>query len=180
MTTLHEKLDGSNAKQSQPTMKIASDGADRRQHRRHDMHQQGIAVDRWDNKRRVGKSFGEIVDISAGGVRIRTRGDQDVKPDGQIRIRLELPDYAGISPFLDNTAPTLPEARVGRLDGGGTGEQIGRRPGHRRPPGRHGRNRPRHAGPLPLNAAAGCLSSTSLSIERPAPKCSTHPARVFY
>ena len=29
------------------------------------MAQQGIAVDRWDNKRRVGKAFGEIVDQAA-------------------------------------------------------------------------------------------------------------------
>ena len=85
-------------------------GKDRRQHRRHDMAQQGIAVDRWDHKRRVGKSFGEIVDLSAGGVRIRT-SEQNIRPDGQIRLRLELPDYAGISPFIDNSGGSLTPKR---------------------------------------------------------------------
>ena len=85
-------------------------GKERRQHRRHDMAQQGIAVDRWDHKRRVGQAFGQIVDISAGGVRIRT-SDQDIRPDGQIRLRLELPDYAGISPFIENTAGQLTPKR---------------------------------------------------------------------
>lgn len=103
MTTLHE----------QPATKTAASsnaGRERRKHRRHDMAMQGIAVDRWDSKRRVGKSFGEIVDISAGGVRIRTQAD-DVLPDGQIRLRLELPDYAGISPFIESNETGKMEAK---------------------------------------------------------------------
>jgi hypothetical protein len=116
MTTLHERNDERDEQvfSDQPvtTMKLAgSDPRDRRKHRRHDMAQQGIAVDRWDNKRRVGKSFGEIVDISAGGVRIRAKHNADVKADGQIRIRLELPDYAGICPFIDNTGANLEPKR---------------------------------------------------------------------
>ncbi len=75
-------------------------GAERRQFRRHDLERQGLPIDRWDGARRVGKSFGQIVDISAGGVRIRT--DQtDIRTDHQIRVRLELPEFAGISPFID-------------------------------------------------------------------------------
>jgi hypothetical protein len=74
-------------------------GAERRQHRRHDMEMQGIEVARWDGGRRSGKNFGRIVDISAGGMRIRTN-QEDVKPDNQIRVRIELPAYAGISPFI--------------------------------------------------------------------------------
>src|SRR5215203_277600 len=116
MTTLHEQNDERDQQvfSDEPvtTMKLAnSDPRDRRKHRRHDMAQQGIAVDRWDNKRRVGKSFGEIVDISAGGVRIRAKHNADVKADGQIRIRLELPDYAGICPFIDNTGQNLEPKR---------------------------------------------------------------------
>jgi hypothetical protein len=104
MTTLHEQAKKT-AEAKHNTMKLAdamtdsAAGRERRKHRRHDLAMQGIPVDRWDNKRRVGKSFGEIVDISAGGVRIRTSA-ADVRPDGQIRLRLELPDYAGISPFI--------------------------------------------------------------------------------
>lgn len=96
MTTLHEQP-AANTKVSKSTS-----GKERRAHRRHDMVMQGIAVDRWDSKRRVGQSFGEIVDISAGGVRIRTQAE-DIIPDRQIRLRLELPDYAGISPFIESS-----------------------------------------------------------------------------
>ncbi len=85
-------------------------GSERREHRRHDMEQQGIAVDRWDGARRVGKSFGRIVDLSASGVRIRTK-QADVRPDNQIRVKLELPDYAGISPFIGQESGTLQPKR---------------------------------------------------------------------
>jgi hypothetical protein len=88
----------------------AAGSRERRQHRRHDMAQQEIAVDRWDNKRRVGQAFGQIVDLSAGGVRIRT-ADAGIRPDGQIRLRIELPDYAGISPFIDSSAGQLQPKR---------------------------------------------------------------------
>ena len=137
MTTLHEQMPED---QGKPYMKLVTDddaaqraataqsARDRRQHRRHDMEQQGIPVDRWDNKRRVGKSFGQIVDISAGGVRIRTSDDAQVQADGQIRIRMELPDYAGISPFIDASSNKLQPkrewvgwmavARVSKIDSG--------------------------------------------------------------
>jgi hypothetical protein len=81
------------------SMKISSH-ADRRQHRRHEMDQQGIAVERWDGARREGEVFGTLMDLSAGGVRIRTE-TANVRPDTQIRLRLHLPEYAGISPFVD-------------------------------------------------------------------------------
>ena len=77
-----------------------SNAANRREHRRHDMEQQGIPVSRWDGTKRAPKDFGRLVDLSAGGVRIRTT-QTNVKADGQIRVRLELPAYAGISPFID-------------------------------------------------------------------------------
>jgi hypothetical protein len=152
MTTLHQRNEDDRNDNRRPTMRLVRDADDaavfsdepvtsgmkitsstaanpreRRKHRRHDLGQQGIAVDRWDNKRRVGKAFGEIVDLSAGGVRIRATDGADVKPDGQIRIRLELPDYAGISPFIDNTGTNLEPkrewigwmavARVQKVDG---------------------------------------------------------------
>src|SRR3954468_12030400 len=99
MTTLHEKAMQLAAQQS--NMKI-SENAERRTHRRADLEQQGLDVERWDGARRVGKPFGQIVDLSAGGVRIRT-DQKNVRADNQIRLRLELPDYAGISPFIDNS-----------------------------------------------------------------------------
>lgn len=96
MTTLHERVSNP---QDRSTETFATQGKDRRAHRRHDLEHQGIEVDRWDGARRVGRSFGQIVDLSAGGVRIRTK-QSDIRNDAQIRLRLELPDYAGISPFV--------------------------------------------------------------------------------
>lgn len=121
MTTLHQRT-------KQPGMKVTveSNGAERREHRRHDMELAGISVERWDGTKRSAKSFGRLVDLSAGGVRIRTE-QTDVKPDNQIRVRLELPVFAGISPFVDTTRPKLEPkrewigwmtvARVNKVDG---------------------------------------------------------------
>lgn len=75
---------------------------DRREFRRHDLEQQGIAVERWDG-RRGDEVIGRIVDISAGGVRLRT-SDRGLRVDHQVRVRLELPPFAGISPFIDTAA----------------------------------------------------------------------------
>jgi PilZ domain len=82
---------------------------ERRAHRRADFEGHEIPVERWDGGRRVGTPFGRIVDISADGIRIRTQ--QNIRPDHQIRLRLELPEYAGISPFIDNTGPSITPKR---------------------------------------------------------------------
>jgi len=105
MTTLHEYKPASK-------MKIAgeTDGSERRLHRRHDMEQQGIAIDRWDGARRTGEPFGQIVDLSAGGVRIRTE-QGNIRPDQQVRVRIELPVYAGISPFIETSEKKLEPKR---------------------------------------------------------------------
>ena len=66
MTTLHEFK----AKTAKKALAEPKRGAERRRHRRHEMDHQGIAVDRWDGTRRTGQAFGQIVDLSAGGVRI--------------------------------------------------------------------------------------------------------------
>ncbi len=87
------------SKQSVESAMESSSAMERREHRRHDLETQEITVDRWEGGRRSGKNFGKIVDISAGGLRIRTN-QQDVKADNQIRVRMELPNYAGISPFI--------------------------------------------------------------------------------
>ena len=102
MPTLHQK------KAIAATNQLAAEktGAERRVHRRHEMDHQEIEVDRWDGSRRAGQVFGQIVDLSAGGVRIRTE-QKDVRADNQIRVRLALPDYAGISPFIDTHSDQL-------------------------------------------------------------------------
>ncbi len=95
MTSLHSM--------GRSNMKIGGQGSERRQHRRHDLEPQGITVERVDAAQRVRAKLGQIVDISAGGVRIRT-SDAKFKPDSQVRVRLELPVYAGICPFVDTAA----------------------------------------------------------------------------
>jgi hypothetical protein len=83
---------------------------ERRQHRRHDLEQQQIEIDRWDGKRRYGEPLGHLVDLSAGGLRLRTR-QTDVRADQQLRIRLELPAFAGICPFVDTRGDRPEPAR---------------------------------------------------------------------
>ena len=92
-------------------MPLASAGVaarDRREFRRHDLEQQSIPVERFDG-RRCADVIGRIVDISAGGLRLRTR-QAGLRPDHQVRVRLELPPFAGISPFV-NTAADSPEPK---------------------------------------------------------------------
>ena len=108
MTTLQENLPADQQEETK-SHDFTPDGTERRAHRRHDLETAGIPVDRWDGGRRIGKPLGQIVDLSAGGVRIRTQ-HKNLKPDAQIRLRLELPDYAGISPFIDRTNRT-PEGK---------------------------------------------------------------------
>jgi hypothetical protein len=95
MTTLHQQKS-----KNQFTVSVEPDGAERREHRRHDLEQQSINIDRWDGSRREGIAMGQIVDLSAGGVRIRTE-QTNIRPDQQVRVRIELPDYAGICPFIE-------------------------------------------------------------------------------
>lgn len=95
MTTLHEFKTPAKFNVS-----VEKDGAERRIHRRHDLEQQGIPIDRWDGNRRNGQNFGQIVDLSASGVRIRTE-QTNIRPDQQVRVRIELPVYAGIAPFIE-------------------------------------------------------------------------------
>jgi hypothetical protein len=73
-------------------------GADRRDFRRHDLEQQSITVSRWADEREP-ITFGRLIDLSASGARIRA-GKRHATPGGRIRVRLELPAYAGISPFI--------------------------------------------------------------------------------
>lgn len=98
----------------QSTTSAATRAEDRREHRRHDLEQQNLSIERWDGNRRGGggdgAALGQIVDISAGGVRIRT-SQTSVRADQQLRVRLELPAYAGICPFIDTTG-RHPEPKV--------------------------------------------------------------------
>ena len=77
-------------------------GRERRAFRRHDLEHQAISIDRWNGGRSPELPLGTIIDLSPGGVRLRTR-QASIKPDQQIRVRLELPAFAGICPFVDTS-----------------------------------------------------------------------------
>ena len=80
---------------------ISMKASDRREHRRHDLEQQGLAVERWDGQHRAGQPLGRIVDISASaGVRVPDEEVRFLRADQQIRVRVALPAHAGISPFV--------------------------------------------------------------------------------
>jgi hypothetical protein len=105
MTTLHEFDRNVRTSDSQ------AKGAERRKHRRHDLETQNIRVERWQGRKgpKEGKPnavLGTVVDLSSGGVRIRTT-QPSIRPDQQIRLKLELPVYAGICPFVDTSNGSL-------------------------------------------------------------------------
>jgi hypothetical protein len=75
-------------------------GSERREHRRYELGGQTLSVNRWDTRKREPLNFGYLMDLSAGGVRVRTN-QANIKPDHQIRVRLEMPSYAGICPFVE-------------------------------------------------------------------------------
>jgi hypothetical protein len=97
MTTLHERRSGNSSTKT---------GKERRTFRRHDLETQDIGMQRWDGNKREGETLGRILDLSAGGVRVRT-SQENLKADHQIRVRLELPTYAGICPFVDTQGGQL-------------------------------------------------------------------------
>ena len=72
---------------------------ERRQFRRHELAETLVVVERFDPVTQTGTAIGEIVDLSAGGVRIRT-GDPTIRPGQMLSIRLRLPSHAGITPFV--------------------------------------------------------------------------------
>lgn len=99
MTTLHENRKARH-------FRAQSDDAfnEKRQHRRYDLGGQTLMINKWDSGRRAAEPLGYLMDLSAGGVRLRINDGDAIKADSQIRVRLELPTYAGICPFVDTTA----------------------------------------------------------------------------
>lgn len=92
------------------TARLWFEGAERRKHRRHDLETSSVMVQRLEEARAkinpTATPLGRLMDISASGVRIRT-ADKSLQVGTQIRVTLELPDYAGISPFVDTTGPNI-------------------------------------------------------------------------
>ena len=104
MTSLHQQ-------RAARHFRAQSDRAgEQRDHRRYDLGGQTLMVNRWDTARRTANPLGYLMDLSAGGVRVRT-DQSNIKPDTQIRVRLELPSYAGICPFIE-TAQGEPQPKT--------------------------------------------------------------------
>jgi hypothetical protein len=103
-----KQMEWDSAVQSKPFMSLAID-TERRSHRRHDLEMQNLTVERWDAMRQTGSVMGTIVDISAGGIKFKTR-QPGVRPDTHIRLRLKLPTFAGISPFIDHEHDQAPRS----------------------------------------------------------------------
>lgn len=83
---------------------------ERRNHRRFDVETLSIDIERWDGRRDSRLVFGQVIDLSAGGVRLRTR-QAGIRSDQQIRVRLELPDNGGIFPFVDTAEGSMKPKR---------------------------------------------------------------------
>jgi hypothetical protein len=101
MTSLHTKH---STTEQRPA--IAGRITERRRHRRHDMEAQSLPVELWDGGKQLGTKLGQLVDLSSGGIRVRTN-HAGLRADQQVRLRIALPAYAGISPFIDTSGETL-------------------------------------------------------------------------
>jgi hypothetical protein len=103
MTTLHLAARTGIRTIQQQKQEDTHSGDERREYRRYETEHQSIRIDRWNGNAQTSAMFGDVMDISAGGVRVRTR-QANLKCDNQIRVRLEMPAYSGICPFVDTSA----------------------------------------------------------------------------
>lgn len=102
---------GLEAKTQCVRMAIGTD-TERRTCRRHDLEQRELTVQRWDAARQVGTSIGQLIDLSASGLKFKT-ASAAFRIDTHIRVRLDLPAFAGITPFFGA------EGNAGRTDWAG-------------------------------------------------------------
>ncbi len=91
-----------------PFMSLTSD-VERRRHRRHDLEDRNLPVERWDAVREQGVEIGTIVDLSSTGLRFKCKSTT-LKADSHVRVRLLLPTSAGISPFIDHDHDMAPKS----------------------------------------------------------------------
>lgn len=72
---------------------------ERRRFRRQDMESLHVTIERVGTSPGVVDLLGQLMDLSPGGMRIRTSA-ADLVAGTQLKVRLQLPAYAGISPFV--------------------------------------------------------------------------------
>ena len=104
-------------------------GSDRRRYRRHAMGSRHLAVERIDPETGDARPLGEIVNLSAGGIALRTT-DRGVVDAGRLHVRLRLPSYAGLAPFIDDRGGPG-SARPAARPVGGTHPSVAGRIGSR-------------------------------------------------
>lgn len=92
--------DAGDSNEMDEEMAVLRLATDRRAHRRHDLESLAVNVGRWEGKSRAGTVFGKLLDLSAGGAKIITT-QKGIRVEQHIRVRIELPDYAGICPFIE-------------------------------------------------------------------------------
>jgi hypothetical protein len=72
---------------------------ERRRFRRQDMQGLNVEIAQIGPKAEMIDTVGQLMDLSPGGMRIRTTAT-DLVAGAQLKVRVELPAYAGISPFV--------------------------------------------------------------------------------
>lgn len=92
-------------------------GIERRAHRRHDLLSREVPVTTPGipvNGKRGPVVLGHLVDVSAGGIRMRADKDQlhKLRLKSQIEVTIELPAFAGISAFVDRSGPQIRPTRT--------------------------------------------------------------------
>lgn len=90
-----------------PYLRLTTD-VERRRHRRHDLEDRNLPVERWDALRGCGEELGTIVDLSATGLKFKCKSTT-LRVDSHVRIKLNLPPFAGISPFIDHDHELSPK-----------------------------------------------------------------------
>jgi hypothetical protein len=85
-----------------------ADNVERRKHRRHDLELFDLPVERVTAEEgTMTAPLGTVVDLSAGGIRIKSM-KPGVQAGAQIRLKLDLPNFAGICPFIDHKNDARP------------------------------------------------------------------------
>ena len=111
--------------QSSPVMRIVRD-SDRRRDRRRSFEGRQLVVEQVDAKTFRAFKIGMLIDLSTNGLRFKT-GDTTLSEGSIVQIRLTLPSFTGISPFLVRNGTPVPSSQwtgwitvarvVERLDG---------------------------------------------------------------
>ncbi|MGN6627490.1 MAG: PilZ domain-containing protein [Tepidisphaeraceae bacterium] len=94
----------------EPVMKIMPAPADRRKDRRRNFEGRQLIVEQVDAKSHKASKIGMLLDLSTSGLRFRA-GRTQLTVGAIVQIRLTLPSFAGISPFLMRASVPVPTSQ---------------------------------------------------------------------